>query len=188
MTVIEAGSWDIDLNTVPLRVAHVNVGNIDRFREDGIRFIVSELFQSPDGKNLDAKIFDVRTMCYGLLIAPVQKHAEIPNQTPEIRLGKLVGGGHLFYYKEAITMAGNSFKYDREPDAIRSRFSALLQPTLREKVSPDVEVNYNKDPNSLQYLSPYWLRYRQINDEVQSLDVDWAQRMRSRYRYDWSEE
>lgn len=192
MGIIEPGSLDLD--QVNLRIGGIKTDDRNSLNE-GNKFVVVEHFVDREGNPLEARQFDVSSMCYSLFVSPEHsisgRHSGVlrhHNSTEQ--KGMIVGGGLLKVSPDGAFLCQYSGDFDTEPLRIREKFGALLLPELKKILGQEIP-SLNCDVH-ISHTNTYWLRFRQILEDVKNFYIalgrpQAADRMIARYVHEEKE-
>ncbi len=174
MPILEPGSLDLD--TINLRVGGIKTSERPVL-ERGNKFVVVEHFVGPDGEPIDETRFDTARMCYSLFVAPElndrwgRHRYVLGHHRSEIKgnTGRTVGGGLLKVdSRHRGKLDDYSVDFRAEPQEVRQKLADLLGPQLKVHLGEEA-VTMAPPYGSLRDLNNYWLRFRQILEQVQEL-------------------
>lgn len=184
MGIIEPGS--LDLSQTTLRIGAVKLSENRQVLVEGNKFVVVEHHVDHQGNPIDEERFDHRRMCYSLFIAPEPtengRHVRVLGHHSPIsgKTGRIVGGGLLTVKENLIGLQGASIDFNAEPLQQRQQFGQLLLPELKKILGKDaLRIVAN---TSFWSTNLYWLRFRQILEEMQK---DESQKERLPDRLQW---
>lgn len=154
----------LNINDIQLCVGHIYSGSTLDLLEKGRKYIIA-------GQH------DIHSQCYSIFVGSKGENSAHQDLAAQIRcdkeiaqIGEIMGGGLIEFTEDHTYQLTNySRTYQKEPDAIRARFSALLLEPLRIQLGiPDLQQKVTEEEPSFYDKHVYrgWFVYKQVLDAV----------------------